>query len=227
MHTPNLEEWSSTQTYLQKSSMLPRNYNDIEYLCQLLYFGSPFVKVLASSCLAEACYWLSNIPPNNESNKPNAEQSTLESLKSIMMVLQGAIFDTNTTVQKNCSFSLYLLITNTNSNAQEKAEIQGSMWLGFLIEEFAAALSTPGESVPCTTYVVTGLLKAHTNPTWIFSILSPICISAIISSLTPRRITPAIMTFLKELHNKGCIEEKHIEKLHVHLKVLMFNVVCE
>ena len=208
--------------------MLPRNYKDIEYLCQLLYFGSPFLKVLSSSCLAEACYWLSNMPTNNESNESNAEQSTLESLKSIIMVLQGAIFDTNTIVQKNCSFSLYLLITNTNFNAQEKAEVQGSMWLRFLIEEFVTALSTPGESVPCTTYVVTGLLTAHTNPTWIFSILSPICISAIISCLTPRRITPAIMAFFKVLHDKGCIEEKvYIEKLHVHLKVLAFDAVCE
>ena len=91
--------------------MLPGNYKDIEYLCQLLYFGSPFLKVLASSCLAEACYWLSNMPTNNESKETNAEQSTLESLKSIMMVLQGAIFDTYTTVQKNCSFSLYLFDT--------------------------------------------------------------------------------------------------------------------
>jgi hypothetical protein len=61
-------------------------------------------------------------------------------------------------------------------------------------------------------------------PPWISSIFNPACITTIISCLSPRRITPAMIEFLNELQSKGCIEEKHLEMLHVHLRVLEFII---
>ncbi|KAI5078441.1 hypothetical protein GOP47_0006112 [Adiantum capillus-veneris] len=196
--------------------VLPRSIEQVEHLCRLLYFGSNFVKSLASSCLAEAFNWLT---------QPGTDQSSLETpdarrcpevLQSILMVLQGSVLNGSEVVCRNSSFCLYSLLVDTNLSLHEKAIIFGSPWHRFLVEDFVLAVSARDSAStldPSAIYIAIGMLKQSVSPTWTKSVLSP-CISAIISCLTAQTVSPATIVLLKELHGKGWLQVQHLEMIY-------------
>lgn len=204
------------------NSVLPKSFEEIEHLCRMLYFGPKFLKVLSSSCLAEAFYWLTQNGSNHLGMETADADKCPRVLQSVVMVLQGSMLDNSEIVWRNCSFCLYLLLTDTNLSSHEKEAVYESPWHRFLLEDFVLSISAPNSGIepfPSTIYVAIGLLKISSPPKWARSVFSPLCINTIISSLIPERIMPAMIVLLKELHSKGYLEVKHMEMVHKTLQV--------
>ncbi|MCO5562616.1 hypothetical protein L7F22_016244 [Adiantum nelumboides] len=196
--------------------VLPRSIEQVEHLCKLLYFGSSFVKLLSSSCLAEAFSWLTHPGKSQSYSEASDTKRGPQVLQSTLMVLQGSILHSCEVVCRNSSFCLYSLLVDINLNFLEKAKVFESPWHRFLLEEFVLAVSAPNSAsalVPSTIYIAIGLLKQSLPPIWTKSVLNP-CVSALISCLTVPRISPATIVFLKELHGKGWLEAQHLETIY-------------
>ncbi|MCO5600601.1 hypothetical protein L7F22_054715 [Adiantum nelumboides] len=182
----------------------------------LLYFGSSFVKLLSSSCQAEAFSWLTHPGKSQSYSEASDTRRGPQVLQSTLMVLQGSILDSCEVVCRNSSFCLYSLLVDINLNFLEKAKVFESPWHRFLLEEFVLAVSAPNSAsslVPSTIYMAIGLLKQSLPPIWTKSVLKP-CILALISCLTAPRISPATIVLLKELHGKGWLEVQHLETIY-------------
>ncbi|KAH7447738.1 hypothetical protein KP509_01G119100 [Ceratopteris richardii] len=202
--------------------VLPRSLKESQSLCKLLYFGPEFVKVLASFCLVELFYWITQsgtVCSEDEGFDTNKYQDVFQ---SIVMVLQCSILDSNEFVSKNSSVSLYYLLIGGSLSSYEKKILHFSPWHRFLLEDFVSNIMSPNlenVSMPATIYAAIGILKQEGASSWIRSVLSP-CISTLVCHLANHRMSPAILVLLKELHVKGWLETKHSEEIHKNLQSL-------
>eukprot|EP00249_Psilotum_nudum_P009345 c21868_g1_i4 orf=308-1789(+) len=200
------------------SDLLHKSYTQVENLSRILYYGHTLLKILASSCLLEIFYWFAEGKSMLHGSEISGRyQFSSTEIQSVIMVLQGSVFDSNILVQRNTVYCLFWLISNSCLSACEQKAVLGSSWYRFIVEELLLFLSTQDPSFGFlnsnAVYIVVALLRVSPLD-WMRSVFNSVSLTTIILNLSPQRITSGLVLLFKEFLHAGYLESNHIKKLH-------------
>ncbi|MBA0764628.1 hypothetical protein Gotri_013959 [Gossypium trilobum] len=214
---PEVPEW---ETFLKSPDMAqPVSIINIHFhdLCRMIHFGSPMVKLVASSCLLE---FLSGISYQKK-GKHVESQCFMGYIMSIMTVLEGQVFNDDIRVAMNCCLCLSIILGWEKELEMQESRVVRSSWYRLIVEEMAMSLA-----VPClasksfinyhkpTVHLTVALLKLEKIPGWIRTVLDDVSISCIIENLKVMDVTPEMVLLFRALLNSGLLKAEHIASLN-------------
>ncbi|XVF37892.1 hypothetical protein REPUB_Repub20aG0050200 [Reevesia pubescens] len=213
---PEVLDW---QTFIKSPNMMqPVSTINIQShdLCRLIHFGSPMVKLVASSCLLE---FLSEI--SYQKKKEHEElQYFMPHLMSIMTVLEGLVFYDDIRVAINCCLCLSIILGWEELDMQDSG-VARSNWYKLIVEEMVMSMA-----VPClasksfinhhkpAVHVTVALLKLQKIPGWMRSVFDDLSISGIIENLKVMDVSPEMVLLFRALLNSGFLKADHIASLN-------------
>ncbi|GLJ47067.1 hypothetical protein SUGI_0993670 [Cryptomeria japonica] len=213
---------TSSSDILDNNDASPAINISSQHLCQLLYYGSSVIKLIASYSLAEVFSHISE----NRTDGYNAKRElkcSPDYLQSISIVLQGFILHDSICLAKNIASCIYWLLGCEYLNSQQEKAIRSSNWYRLVLEELMLSLATPnplshvmescGNPKPAA-YVAVALLRMSSPPAWVKSVFSPLCITSIIDNLSFQKPSAEIVLLFRSLLCCGYLEQSHIRKLH-------------
>ncbi|KAK9141035.1 hypothetical protein Scep_010716 [Stephania cephalantha] len=185
-------------------------------LCRLMYFGSPPVKLLASCCLLELLTRISD-----QINKNFDElKCSVSYLKSVMAVLEGLLFDSDTRVATNSALCLSMIMGWEKLSKKMKV-IRDTKWCRQVVEELMLSLASPGleaksftNNHKALTHVSVALLRLDQVPKWMKFVFDDSCISSIIQNVSVNNLSTELAQLLRELLNYGYLKAEHIAELN-------------
>lgn len=187
-------------------------------LCRLMTFGPPLIKLVTSYCLLELITRLSEqIDIKHEELK-----CPVAYLESVMAVLEGLVFYTDTRVAMNCAICLSKIL------GWEKLVVQGSKnnWCRLIVEEMAISLGIPclasnsysNHNKPAV-HVTVALLKLQNSPGWMRTVFDDPSITGIIENLATTNISAETVLLFRELLNSEFLNAEQIAGLNHLLQV--------
>ncbi|XP_017975720.1 PREDICTED: protein PRD1 isoform X1 [Theobroma cacao] len=212
---PEVLDW---QTFLNSPNMMqPLSTINIHWhdLCRLMHFGSPMVKLVASSCLLELFSGISY----QKKRKHEELQCFMGQLMSIMTVLEGLVFYDDIRVAMNCCLCLSIILGWEELDMQESG-IARSNWYRLIVEEMVMTMA-----VPClastsfinyhkpAVHVTVALLKLQKVPGWMRTVFDDLSISCIIDNLK-MDVSPEMVLLFRALLNSGFLKAEHIASLN-------------
>ncbi|KAK6266107.1 hypothetical protein QUC31_016944 [Theobroma cacao] len=212
---PEVLDW---QTFLNSPNMMqPLSTINIHWhdLCRLMHFGSPMVKLVASSCLLELFSGISY----QKKRKHEELQCFMGQLMSIMTVLEGLVFYDDIRVAMNCCLCLSIILGWEELDMQESG-IARSNWYRLIVEEMVMTMA-----VPCLAstsfinyhkpaiHVTVALLKLQKVPGWMRTVFDDLSISCIIDNLK-MDVSPEMVLLFRALLNSGFLKAEHIASLN-------------
>ncbi|KAL8162897.1 hypothetical protein V2J09_014386 [Rumex salicifolius] len=205
---------ASPSRYAEEQSKLP-SYGTLQSpglsvlcqdYCRLMHRGSPLIKLIASYCLVE----LFRQPMDLECN--------MGSLRSMVAVFEGLIFNSDIRVATNSAQCLSKLIC---WKIPGLCQTGNNNWCRLIVEELAMLLAAPlsvSKVFPphhkSAVHVATALLKGNDPPDWMRSVFDESCISAIIQNLSYANITVELVRLFQELLHLGFLKSDHIMRLN-------------
>ncbi|TYI38348.1 hypothetical protein ES332_A02G020300v1 [Gossypium tomentosum] len=214
---PEVPDW---ETFLKSPDMAqPVSIINIHFhdLCRMIHFGSPMVKLVASSCLLE---FLSGISYQKK-GKHVESQCFMGYIMSIMTVLEGQVFNDNIRVAMNCCLCLSIILGWEKELEMQESRVVRSSWYRLIVEEMAMSLA-----VPClasksfinyhkpAVHLTVALLKLEKIPEWIRTVFDDVSISCIIENLKVMDVTPEMVLLFRALLNSGFLKAEHIASLN-------------
>ncbi|KAK6255277.1 hypothetical protein QQP08_013866 [Theobroma cacao] len=212
---PEVLDW---QTFLNSPNMMqPLSTINIHWhdLCRLMHFGSPMVKLVASSCLLELFSGISY----QTKRKHEELQCFMGQLMSIMTVLEGLVFYDDIRVAMNCCLCLSIILGWEELDMRESG-IARSNWYRLIVEEMVMTMA-----VPClastsiinyhkpAVHVTVALLKLQKVPGWMRTVFDDLSISCIIDNLK-MDVSPEMVLLFRALLNSGFLKAEHIGSLN-------------
>ncbi|XP_043711385.1 protein PUTATIVE RECOMBINATION INITIATION DEFECT 1-like isoform X2 [Telopea speciosissima] len=189
----------------------------VHFLCRLVHFGSPPVKLVASHCLLEL---LTRISDDRHTKRDKLKCST-GYLKSVMAVLEGLIFYADTRIAMNCAVCLSMIMGWERLGVQETRVIKDDKWCRLVMEELALSLAAPGLASRSfsnhhrpAARIAIALLRLGQVPTWMRSVFDGSCISGIIEKLSASNVTAEMAHLFRELLHSGYLSEEDIAGLN-------------
>ncbi|OMO55503.1 Armadillo-type [Corchorus olitorius] len=185
-------------------------------LCRLIHFGSPIIKLIASSCLLECFSGISC----QGTRRHEELQCSMNYLKSMVTVLEGLVFYDDIRVALNCCLCLSVILEWEELIMQE-SRVARSSWYRLIVEETAMSLA-----VPClasksfinhhkpAVYVTVALLKLQKTHGWMRTVFDDLSISGIIENLKAIDVSPEIVLLFRALLNSGFLKAEHIASLN-------------
>ncbi|XP_022722512.1 protein PRD1 isoform X2 [Durio zibethinus] len=213
---PEVLDW---QTFLKSPNMIqPVSAINIHChdLCRLIHFGSPMVKLVASSCLLE---FLSGISYQKKW-KHEELQCCMGYLMSIMTVLEGLVFYDDFRVAMNCCLCLSIILGWAQPDMQESAAAR-SNWYRLIVEEMTMSMAVPylasksfSNHHKPAVHVTVALLKLQKIPRWMRTVFDGLSISGIIDNLKVMDVSPEMVLLFRALLNSGFLKAEHIASLN-------------
>ncbi|XVE81218.1 hypothetical protein DITRI_Ditri15bG0045200 [Diplodiscus trichospermus] len=213
---PEVLDW---QTFLKSPNTIqPVSVINIHChdLCRLVHFGSPMVKLVASSCLLE---FLSGISYRKEGSHEDL-LCCMGNLMSIVTVLEGLVFYVDIRVAMNCCLCLSIILGWQQLDMQESG-VARSNWYRLIVEEMAMSMA-----VPClasksfinyhkpAVHVTVALLKLQKIPAWMRTVFDDLSISGIIDNLKVMDVSPEMVLLFRALLHSGFLKAEHIASLN-------------
>ncbi|KAK9138510.1 hypothetical protein Sjap_009104 [Stephania japonica] len=185
-------------------------------LCRLMHFGSPLVKLLASYCLLELITRISD-----QINKNFDElKCSVSYLKSVMAVLEGLVFDSDTRVATNNALCLSMIMGWEKLSKKMKV-IRDTKWCRQVVEELVLSLASPGleaksftDNHKALTHVSVALLRLDQVPKWMKFVFDDSSISRIIQNISVNNLSTELAQLCRELLNYGYLKAEHIADLN-------------
>lgn len=218
---PEVLDW---QTFLKSPNMIqPVSAINIhcQDLCRLIHFGSPMVKLVASSCLLEFLSGMSY----QEKGKHEELECCTDYLMSIMTVLEGLVFYDDIRVAMNCCLCLSIILGWEQLDMHESGAAR-SKWYKLIVEEMAMSMA-----VPClasksfinhhksAVHVTAALLKLQKIPEWMRTVFDDLSISSIIDNLKVMNVSSEMVFLFRALLKSGFLKPEHIASLNHVLQV--------
>lgn len=182
-------------------------------LCRLMHFGSPLVKLVASYCLLELFTRISD-------QRPKIINCSPKHLLSIMAVLEGLVFCSDSDVAINSSLCLSMMIGWTNHD-KDFSLTRSKKWCRLIVEELTMSLAVPCLASEFFTihhkpavHVAVALLKLETVPKWINSIFNDCCVAGIISNISASNLSIEIVLLFRAIMKVGYLKSEHVASLN-------------
>ncbi|XP_010278448.1 PREDICTED: protein PRD1 isoform X2 [Nelumbo nucifera] len=171
-------------------------------LCRLMHFGSPPVKLVASHCLLEMMTTITD----QRHNKHDELKCSMGYLKSVMSVLEGLVFNSDTRVAMNSALCLSMILGWEKLGMQEASVVRDGKWCRLVVEELVLSLTAPGlASTSFRNYhkpaskIAIALLRLDQVPKWMPSVFDHSCISGIIKNLSASNVSAEMARLFREL----------------------------
>lgn len=191
-------------------------------LCRLMHFGSPTVKLVASYCLLEFITRLSE----QRNTKKEELKCSMGYLMSMMTILEGLIFYSDTRVSINCSRCLSMILGWEKQDTKETIVNADNTWCRLIVEEMAMSLAVPSlASKSFTNYhkpavhVAVALLKLQKSPQWLSTVFDDPCISGIIKNLMASNISAEMVLLFQQLVRSDLLKAEQIASVNRVLQV--------
>ncbi|KAK9159805.1 hypothetical protein Syun_006146 [Stephania yunnanensis] len=141
-------------------------------------------------------------------------------LKSVMAVLEGLIFDSDTRVATNSALCLSMIMGWEKLSKKMKV-IRDTKWCRQVVEELMLSLASPGlepksftNNHKALTHVSVALLRLDQVPQWMKFVFDDSCISSIIQNVSVNNLSTELAQLLRELLNYGYLKAEHIADLN-------------
>ncbi|KAK8571600.1 hypothetical protein V6N13_047267 [Hibiscus sabdariffa] len=215
---PEVADW---QTFLESTDMeqpVSRINIHCHDLCRMIHFGSPIVKLVASSCLLE---FLSGISYQKK-GKPVVSQCFMGYLTTVMTVLEGQVFNDDIRVAMNCCLCLSIILGWEKELEMQESGVVRSNWYRLIVEEMAMSMA-----VPClasksfinhhkpAVHLTVALLKLEKIPGWMQTVFDDLSISSIIENLKAVDVSPEMVLLFRALLNSRFLKAEHITSLNI------------
>ncbi|KAL4269984.1 hypothetical protein GQ457_HM001740 [Hibiscus cannabinus] len=215
---PEVTDW---QTFLESTDMeqpVSRINIHCHDLCRMIHFGSPIVKLVASSCMLE---FLSGISCQKK-GKLVVSQCFIGYLTTIMTVLEGQVFNDDIRVATNCCLCLSIILGWEKELEMQESGVVRSNWYRLIVEEMAMSMA-----VPClasksfinhhkpAVHLTVALLKLEKIPGWMQTVFDDLSISSTIENLKAVDVSPEMVLLFQALLNSGFLKAEHIASLNV------------
>ncbi|KAG8654974.1 hypothetical protein MANES_05G198800v8 [Manihot esculenta] len=186
-------------------------------LRRLMHFGSPTVKLVASYCLLEFITRLSE----QRNTKKEELKCSMGYLMSMMTILEGLIFYSDTRVSINCSHCLSMILGWEKPDTKETIVNADNTWCRLIVEEMAMSLAVPSlASKSFTNYhkpavhVAVALLKLQKSPQWLSTVFDDPCISGIIKNLMASNISAEMVLLFQQLVRSELLKAEQIASVN-------------
>ncbi|KAL4273284.1 hypothetical protein GQ457_13G028810 [Hibiscus cannabinus] len=215
---PEVTDW---QTFFESTDM-EQSVSTINIhchdLCRLIHFGSPIVKLVASSCMLE---FLSR-KSCQKKGKHVVSQCFMGYLTTIMTVLEGQVFNNDIRVAMNCCLCLSIILGWEKELEMPESGVVRSNWYRIIVEEMVMSMA-----VPClasksfinhhkpAVHLTVALLKLEKIPGWMQTVFDDLSISSIIENLKAVDVSPEMVLLFRALLNSGFLKAEHIASLNV------------
>ncbi|KAE8730828.1 putative Pentatricopeptide repeat-containing protein [Hibiscus syriacus] len=216
-----LPEVADRQTFLESTDMTQSvstiniHHHD---LCRMIHFGSPIVKLVASSCLLE---FLSGISYQKK-GKHVVSQCYIGYLKTLTIVLEGQVFNDDIRVAMNCCLCLSIILGwEKELEMQESGVVRGN-WYRLIVEEMVMSMA-----VPClasksfinhhkpAVHLTVALLKLEKTPGWMRIVFDDLSLSSIIENLKVVDVSSEMVLLFRALLESGFLKAEHITSLNI------------
>ncbi|KAK1593013.1 hypothetical protein Q3G72_034425 [Acer saccharum] len=220
LHTvlPGAVDWHNLLNPSNSKQSLPMINIPCRYLCRLIHFGSPSVKLVTSHCLLELFTILSN-----QKNKEDEElECSMGFLVSTMAILEGLVFYGDIRVAMNCGLCLSMILEWEKLDLQERRITTAkNYWCRLIVEEMAMSLATPSLASESfinyhkpAVHIAVSLLKLDKISGWMRSVFDDPCIAGIIGNLGPSNLSTEMVLLFRELLNSELLNAEQIASLN-------------
>ncbi|KAE8677601.1 pentatricopeptide repeat-containing protein [Hibiscus syriacus] len=216
-----LPEVADRQTFLESTDMTQSvstiniHHHD---LCRMIHFGSPIVKLVASSCLLE---FLSGISYQKK-GKHVVSQCYIGYLKTLTTVLEGQVFNDDIRVAMNCCLCLSIILGWEKELEMQESGVVRSNWYRLIVEEMVMSMA-----VPClasksfinhhkpAVHLTVALLKLEKTPGWMRIVFDDLSLSSIIENLKVVDVSSEMVLLFRALLESGFLKAEHITSLNI------------